>query len=56
MSSENRRNWSLTIGLLAIIAACIAAYFMTLAPEADASMLMSPVHLAQIFTINYFLL
>lgn len=35
----NSRNWLLVIGLLCIVAACVAAYLITAPAEADISML-----------------
>ena len=35
----NSRNWLLVIGLLCIVAACIAAYLITAPAEADISLL-----------------
>jgi uncharacterized membrane protein YhdT len=35
----NSRNWLLVIGLLFIVAACVAAYLITAPAEADISML-----------------
>ncbi len=35
----NLRNWTLVIGLLCVVAACVIAYLITAPPEADISML-----------------
>ncbi len=35
----NSRNWLLVIGLLCIVAACVAAYLITAPAEADISLL-----------------
>jgi len=37
----NLRNWGLVAGLLLIVAACVAAYLMTIPPEADVAVLDS---------------
>ena len=35
----NLQNWGLVAGLLLIVAACVAAYLMTIPPEADVAVL-----------------
>jgi hypothetical protein len=36
---KNMKSWGLLVGILFIIAACIAAYFLTAPAEADVSIL-----------------
>jgi len=37
----NIRSWGLVAGLLLVVAACVAAYLMTMPPESDVAMMVA---------------
>ena len=49
---QNSKNWTLWVGVLLILAACVFAYITTQPAESNLSFINKPSHFARILTQN----
>jgi len=51
---QNSKNWTLWVGVLLILAACVFAYITTQPAESNLSFIKKPSHFARILTQNVY--